>query len=80
MLINTSAIHSPPVMSRYYFDYPKADYQGMCSYLLDFTFNDILLSDDVEVVWPCINTCIFLNAKSLFVPKVRFHSRQQPKW
>ena len=66
-------------MPKYVYDYPKADYNGLCSYLLDFDFSPCLLSQDVELVWYAIKNAIY-EGMTFFIPKVRLRRHQYPRW
>ena len=61
------------------FDFSKADYNGLCSYLMDFDFNPLLLSDDVNSIWSSLKNTI-LTGMNYFIPKVRLRKYQYPCW
>ncbi len=61
------------------YDYPKANWDGMCSYLLDQDFSLCFEEEDVEAVWAVIRGNV-VSAMELFIPKVRLRSRQFPRW
>ena len=65
--------------SHFVFDFPKADMDGLCSYLESSDFSACFQSSDVDFVWSTIKLLI-LNAVELFIPMVRLKSRQYPKW
>ena len=65
--------------SCYVFDYSRADFEGICSYLMDVDFNDCLLSNDIEFIWFTIKSFIF-EAMSMFIPKIVLGRHQYPKW
>ena len=45
----SQTLHQPPVTTPIYvFDFPKANYDGILSYLFDFDYSQCLLSQDVE--------------------------------
>ena len=67
---------SPPI---YVYDYPKADYNSLCSFLLDFDFTSCLLSHDVDSVWNSIKSAIY-EGMNLFIPRVRLRRHQYPRW
>ena len=46
--------------SCYVFDYSRADYKEICSYLIDVDFNVCLLSNDIEFIWFTIKSFIFV--------------------
>ena len=60
------------------FDFPKADLDGLCSYLLDHHFSSCIQSNHVNTVWLRIKEAI-MTGMNLFVPKVRLRRNQQPK-
>ena len=64
---------------RYVFDFPKADLDSLCSYLLDVDFSVCFQSNDIEFIWFSIKSFIY-DAMLLYIPKVRLRSRQGPKW
>ena len=49
---------------KFFFDYSKADFVGLCDHLLDSDFDNCLLSSDVEFVWANIKSAI-LNAMDM---------------
>ena len=60
-------------------DYSKADYEGMCLYLLDHDFSDYLQSENIDEL------CLYLKSLlketvDMFVPKVRVSYKNSPKW
>ena len=61
------------------FDFPKADLNGLCSYLLDHDSSSCIQSNHVNTVWLRIKEAI-MTGMNLFVPKVRLRRNQQPKW
>ena len=67
------------VIPKYVFDFPKADYDGILSYLCDFDYNPCLQSQDVESIWFTIKNSI-LTAMNIFIPKVRLRRHQFPCW
>ena len=71
---------SPNLISpRYVYDYSKADWDGLSSYLLDYDFDSIFHLSDVETCWMSLKQSL-LTAMSLFVPKVKLWAHQRPKW
>ena len=71
----TNAIHrSLPAL-----DYSRANYEGMCNYLLEFDFSKCLNSTDVEVIWLLLKNAI-TSAISLFTPAYVVHHSPHPKW
>ena len=61
------------------FDFPKANMPGLCSFLENSDFSHCFLSCDVDHVWYFIKL-IIQHAMDLFLPKVKLHSHQFPKW
>ena len=71
---------SPDLISpRYVYDYSKADWDGLSSYLLDYDFDSIFHLNDVETCWMSLKQSL-LTAMSLFVPKVKLWAHQRSKW
>ena len=71
-------VNHHPVVS---LNYSKADYDGMCSFLLDGDFCDCFESSDVESIWSLIKYAI-LTAIAEFVPVASSSRRHShlPKW
>jgi len=67
-----SSSRSSPI---YVYDYPKADYNSLCSFLIDFDFTSCLLSHDVDSVWNSIKSAIY-EGINLFIPRVRLRRHQ----
>ena len=61
------------------FDFPKANLDGLCEFLLEFDFDSSFTSDDVEGIWSTIKQAIH-EGMHLFIPKVRIRSYQYPAW
>ncbi len=60
----------------YVYDYTKADWSGLCDYLLDINFSMCYESTCVEEIWwISVET-----GMKLFIPKVRLRKRQLPAW
>ena len=64
-----------------FYDYSKADLEGLCDFLLDWDFHDCYLSSDVEDVWLFIKSAIEVGV-SQFVPSFSGNRRHSslPKW
>ena len=79
--ITRSTLPQPPPTTnqKYVFDFPKADYEGLCSFLLDADFSTCLQSEDVEFVWSSLKNMIY-TGMNLFIPKVRLRRYQYPRW
>ena len=60
------------------FDYSKADFNGICSYLMDIDFGLYLQCDDIEFIWFVIKSLIF-EAMYLFIPKISLKHNHGPK-
>ncbi len=56
------------------YDYPKADWPGLCDYLLDIDFNACYESTGVEEIWSFIRVNIETGI-NLFIPKVHLRKR-----
>ena len=54
--------------SHYVYNFCKADYESITSFLLDFDFSVIFNSFDIELIWSVIKSSVHV-AMSLFVPK-----------
>lgn len=66
--------------TRLVLDYQKADWEGLCNYLLDNDdFSLCAELDDVEEVWATIKHIIQSGMK-LFIPEVWLKSSQLPRW
>ena len=76
-----NSIKLPPTanLNSYVFDFPKADYESICSFLMDADFSHCLQSEDVEYIWLSIKN-IILAGMNLFIPKVRIRKHQYPFW
>ena len=61
------------------FDYSKADWEGLCNYLLDQDISRCYENKDVELIWCKIEQTVAL-AMNIYIPKVRLRRRQFPKW
>ena len=72
-------LHQPVTTPTYVFDFPKANYDGILSYLFDLDYSQCLQSQDVESIWCMIKNSIY-NAMDLFIPKVRLRRHQFPCW
>lgn len=75
--LSTSQTSHSCYVPKYVYDYPKADYNRLCSYLLDFNFSPCLLLQDVQSVWYAIKNVICVGM-TFFIPKVRSHHHQYP--
>ena len=64
-----------------FFNYAKADYHGMCDFLLDWDFSSCFDSLDIDVIWSGIK-CAICMAISKCVPFVTTSCRHShlPKW
>ena len=61
------------------FNFCKADYDGITSFLLDSDFSILYDSSDIEYVWFLFKSFIY-QAMSLYIPKVLVKRHQNPKW
>ena len=73
--------HPSTKIARSFLNYSKADFTGMCDYLLGWDFTPIYCSDDVDYVWIYIKEAIY-SAIDKFVPVVKVPNRHShlPKW
>lgn len=82
-IIDFSLSHSvtphSKVLPQYVFDFPKADYNGLCSFLMDINYSPLLSSDDVNFIWSSLKSIIY-SGMNLYVPKVRLRRYQYPSW
>ena len=78
-IIPESAPPPAQVASQYVFDFPKADYQGLCDYLLDIDFSHLFSLTDVEFIWSSLKNAIY-TGMDIFIPKVRLKKHQYPRW
>ena len=63
----------------YVFDYKHADMDGLLAYMLDCDFSECFQSDNIEVVWAYIKSCIYC-AINLYIPKVKRRWLKYPCW
>ncbi len=72
---------SKPTNSRYalVYDYTKADFDRMCSSLMDHNFADFLQSEDIDDLWFYLKSVI-REAVDKYVPQVRISNSNSPKW
>ena len=70
---------TPSTIPIYVYDFPKANYGAIQSYLFDFEYSPCLQSQDVEFIWHEIRSSIH-NAMNMFIPKVRLRRHQFPCW
>ena len=73
------SLSSTKIRTFYVFDFSKANYNDLCSFLLELDFSVCFQSNNVEFIWFTIKSFIF-EAMCLFIPKVRLKRRNQPKW
>ena len=66
-----------PILS--VFDYSKADYEGLCNYLLDVDYSACLQSNSIEYVWNYLKN-IILTGMNKFIPKRKLKYKQHPHW
>ena len=84
-LISFLALTALPKISHHhpltFLNYDKADYKGMCDFLMDWDFSNCLDSSTVEVIWSDIKDAI-TTAISRFVPTFTTTHRHAhlPKW
>lgn len=63
----------------YTFDYSKADFAAMSSFMLAHDFSDSLQTQNIDELWFYIKS-IILEGVNKFVPRVRIRSKNMPKW
>jgi len=68
-----------PLTTLQAYNSPKANYDGILSYLLDFDYSLSLQSQDVTLVWHTIKNSIY-NAMDTFISKVGLRWHQFPCW
>ena len=78
-LIECSSLSTKSNVPVFIFDYPKADYEGLCNFLFDTDFSYSLQSDFIEQVWSFLKDTI-LEGMNRFIPKVRASRRNHPIW
>ena len=84
-LITFDLAHCSPILPQsfvipqYVFDFPKADYEGLCSFLMDYDFSLLLSSNNVEFMWCFLKNSIH-TAMNFYIPKVRLRKHQYPQW
>ena len=64
---------------RYVYDYSKANFNGLNDYLLQVDFSTCFNCRDVDVIWNNLKS-IIIEACTIYIPKVKLRSFQQPKW
>ena len=62
-----------------FYDFSKANYNGMCEFLLDSDFRALFESRNIEFFWSVLKKNINV-AVSLFIPKVFVSHSNDPKW
>ena len=75
-------ISTPPMAKSkvsYFFNYSKADWPGLSSFLLDYDFTHLYSVCDLDSIWSHLQL-IILEAASLYIPKIKTKSTPQPKW
>ena len=61
------------------YDFPKADWTGLCNHLLNEDFSVCLELNDVELIWATIKT-IITSDMTFYIPKIRLKKHQLPVW
>lgn len=61
------------------FEYPKADWDGLCNYLMDCDFSLCYEESDVEAIWSVLKRMV-TSAMHLFIPRVQLRKFQLPRW
>ena len=78
-ILSQPALHSSSTVPKYVYDFPKTDYNGILSYLLDFDYSLCMESQDTDFIWATIKNSIY-NAMDNFIPKVGLRRHQFPCW
>ena len=73
------SIYNHSKVSRYIFDFSKADYNVLSDYLLDRDFSFCTTSNNIEDIWLHLKLLI-MDACSLFITEVKLKQFQPPKW
>ena len=68
-----------PLITLQVYNSPKANHDGILSYLLDFNYSLSLQSQNVKLVWHMIKNSIY-NAMDTFISKVGPRWHQFPRW
>ena len=66
------------VIPQYVFDFPKADYEGLCSFLMVYDFSLLLSSNNVEFM--VLSQKQHSHSYEFLHPKVRLRKHQYPQW
>jgi len=78
-----SLSHARPLpttnLSQHVYDYSKANFPEINSYIFNSIILNYLHFCDVETSWVIIKSVIY-EAMTLFIPKFRVYSKQYPKW
>ena len=81
LLVSTYCVNIPfsvNSVSSYVFDFRKANYEGITSFLLDYDFSCFLNSTDIEFIW-CVLKSSICEAMSFFIPKILIKRKPSPK-
>ena len=78
-----SLSHARPLpttnLSQHVYDYSKANFPEINSYIFNSNILNCLHFCDVETSWAIIKSVIY-EAMTLFIPKFQVYSKQYPKW
>ena len=77
--LNASLPSLPKFSPFYVFNYSKGDYEGLNNYLSNFDFSPCFQSHNIEIIWS-YNKSTLINAMYQFIPQIKIHSNQQPRW
>ena len=69
----------PKITPKKVYDFTKADWTGLCDFMLDLNWSECFSITDVETLWSNIKGHI-TGALPLFIPRVRLRSRQHAPW
>ena len=74
-----SSYNTTQNLTRYVFDYSKADYLGLNQYISTWDLTSYYNITDVNNAWSILKQLI-INGMELFIPKIKLKTTQFPKW
>lgn len=74
-----SPFTKPICSPQYIYNYSKANWDGLIQHLLDYDFTTLFHSNSIEFIWSSLKS-IIISVSNLYIPKIRIHSHQRPKW
>jgi hypothetical protein len=72
-------VHPTSNLPTMFYDFSKADYSSICSFLLEYDFSQLYQSTNIESIWALLKEAIYQSI-SLFTPFVKQKSKVHPKW